>query len=71
MRTMTKFEFRRALEQLDLTQGTAAQFLGVSIRSTHGWANGDKIPIPVQKLLRVLVNAKITAKAAETPIPAE
>jgi hypothetical protein len=35
MRVMTKHEFRRGLEYLNMSQGQAARFLGVSLRSVH------------------------------------
>jgi hypothetical protein len=40
---MTSAQYRRALEALGLTQESAAQFLGVSIRTSHGYANGQPI----------------------------
>lgn len=71
MRTMSKNEFRRALESLGMTQAAGAEFLGVSTRSAHGWANGAEIPISVQKLLRTVVNNRIEVEQTEIPIPAE
>jgi predicted site-specific integrase-resolvase len=69
MRVMTKYEFRRALANLDMTQAASAKFLGVSIRTAHGWANGGDIPIAIQRLLRTLINKRIDLKDTETPIP--
>jgi DNA-binding transcriptional regulator YiaG len=52
---MTAGHFRAALERLDLTQGEAAEFFGVSIRTAHAWANnGAPIPEAVAKLLRLM-----------------
>jgi hypothetical protein len=41
--------------QLSVTQGEAAEMLGVSIRTSNGYANGEAIPEPVARLLRLLV----------------
>ena len=56
---MTAAQYRAALERLDLTQGTAAQWLGISIRSSHGYANGAPIPTAIAKLLRLCVRLKL------------
>jgi DNA-binding XRE family transcriptional regulator len=49
--TMTKNQFNAALERLGLTQSEAADYLGVSLRSINGYANGAKISKTVAKLL--------------------
>ncbi len=41
---MTANQYRTALETLGLSQGAAARFLGVSIRTSWGYANGEPIP---------------------------
>lgn len=52
---MTASQYRAALARLALTQGEAAIFLGISIRSSHGYANGEPIPEAIAKLLRLMV----------------
>ena len=49
---MTANQYRNALDKLGLTQAGAAEFLGVSIRTSHGYANGEPIPEGYAKLLR-------------------
>lgn len=56
---MTPSQYRAAQERLGLTQGEAAEWLGYSIRSTHGWANGEPIPKTVAMLLRLCVRLKL------------
>ncbi len=56
---MTSAQYRNALERLGLTQGSAALWLGISIRSSHGYANGEPIPEAVAKLLRLCVRLKL------------
>jgi transcriptional regulator with XRE-family HTH domain len=48
---MTKTQFRDALERLGLTQGQAAELLGLAIRTVHGYCNG--VPIPKQTELAI------------------
>jgi hypothetical protein len=45
---MTKDHFRRALDDLDLTQPAAAELLGLCLRTVNGYANGKPIPAPVE-----------------------
>jgi hypothetical protein len=52
---MTANQFRKALDDLSLTQGAAAEWLKLSIRAVHGYANGKPIPEPTAKLLRLMV----------------
>jgi len=56
---MTAAQFSNALARLGLTQGQAAEFLGVSIRTTHGWANNKPIPEAVAKLLRLMLRLNL------------
>lgn len=57
---MTANQYRTALERLDLTQAGAAKFLGISIRSAHGYANGEPIPEVIAKLLRLMVRLNLS-----------
>jgi hypothetical protein len=52
---MTANQYRAVIERLGLTQGKAAKWLGISIRASHGYANGDPVPIAIAKLLRLMV----------------
>jgi DNA-binding transcriptional regulator YiaG len=57
---MTSAQFRAAIAALGLSQGQAAEFLGVALRTVSGWAIGEyRIPEAVAKLLRVMVDKKI------------
>lgn len=57
--TMTPNQYRTALERLGLTQDSAAEFLGVSLRTSHGYANGAVIPETTAKLLRLMVRLEL------------
>jgi hypothetical protein len=48
---MTYHEYRAALKSLSLTQGEAADLLGMSIRTSHGYATGAAIPEIVSRML--------------------
>ncbi len=52
---MTATQYMSALESLELNQVSAADFLGISVRSSHGYGNGAPIPEPTAKLLRLMV----------------
>jgi hypothetical protein len=57
---MTPAQYRAALERLALSQGQAAKLLGVSLRTSHGYANGVPIPEGYAKLLRLMVTLGLT-----------
>lgn len=52
---MNSKQFRKALEELGLKQGEAAEFLDVSIRSVNGYANDWPIPKQTAMLLRLMI----------------
>jgi DNA-binding XRE family transcriptional regulator len=52
---MTANQYRSAIVRLELSQGDAAAFLGVSPRTSHGYANGSPIPEAISKLLRLMI----------------
>ena len=56
---MTANQYRSVLDKLGLTQAGAAEFLGVSIRTSHGYANGEPIPDRYAKLLRLMVRLNL------------
>ena len=62
---MTKSQYRAALAELGLTQEQAAALLGISIRSSHGYANGAPIPEPTAKLLRLVIRCGLTLEDAK------
>lgn len=51
---MTSTQFRAALAELNLTQAEAARFLGISLRTSHSYANGYSIPPSTAMLLRLM-----------------
>jgi len=63
---MTAKQYREAVEQLGLsTQAEAAEFLGISLRTSHSYANGTaRVPEAVAKLLHLMVRRNI--KPADT-----
>ena len=56
---MNKDQYRDAIYRLGLSQGAAAAFLGVSIRTSWGYANGKPIPLGYAKLLRLMIERGI------------
>lgn len=52
--------YNAAMERLGLTQSGAADFLGVSIRTAHAYANGATIPPATAKLLRLMLRLNLT-----------
>jgi hypothetical protein len=56
---MTPNQYRAALDRLGLTQAGAAEFFGLSVRASHGYANGEPIPEAVAKLLRLMVRLNL------------
>jgi len=56
---MTSQQYRSALEHLGLTQADAAEFLGVSVRSSHGYANGAPVPVAIAKLLKLTIHSNL------------
>lgn len=56
---MTATQYRSAIAALGLSQVRAAKFLGVSIRTSWGYANGEPIPESTAILLRLMVDRKI------------
>ena len=58
---MTTKQYRRALEELGLSQGAAAKYLGVTARTSQNWALGASAVHPcADRLLRLLLIGKIT-----------
>lgn len=57
---MTANQYRKALEVLEMSQQAAADFLGVSLRTSQGYAL-EEYPVPeaIAKLLRLMVRLKL------------
>lgn len=62
---MGRTQYRATIERLGLSQAAAAELLGISLRTSHGYANGEPIPEMVAALLRLLEVGKITVKDIE------
>jgi predicted GIY-YIG superfamily endonuclease len=60
--SMTSKQYREAIRKLGMSQGEAADFLGISIRSSNGYANGRLIPEHIAKLLRLMIRLDIEPK---------
>jgi hypothetical protein len=58
-RNMTATRYSEAIDALGLNQVTAATFLDISVRTSHGYANGAKIPRAVALLLELMLKHKI------------
>ena len=56
---MTDQQYRTALQRLGLTQERAANFLDISLRTSHGYANGAPVPEAIAKLLRLMIRLKL------------
>lgn len=57
---MTANQYRKALDELGMSQQAAADFLGVSLRTSQGYAL-DEYPVPeaAAKLLRLMLRLKL------------
>ena len=53
---MTAKQYRAMLDYFDLSQAEMAEFLGVSVRTSHGYANGSPIPAATVRLLKLMVS---------------
>jgi len=73
--TMTKNQYRKILEELDMSQRGAARLLGVSERSSRRFAAGDEIPQGFELLLVAMRDWNITPeqlyRAAGKRLPKE
>lgn len=52
---MNGTQYKTALARLGMTQGEAAAFFKVTLKTSNVYANGGKIPEAVAKLLRLMV----------------
>lgn len=56
---MTAAQYKTALARLGMTQGDAARFFNVTLKTSNVYANGGKIPEAVAKLLRLMVKLEL------------
>ena len=56
---MNQTQYKAALKRLGLTHQAAAEFLGISLRTCSGYANGSPIPEASAKLLRLMVRLEL------------
>lgn len=60
---MTGPQYAKAIASLGLNQATAAEFLGVSLRSSHGYANGtQEVTLVISRLLRLMLRLGLDPK---------
>lgn len=52
---MNAAEYKKLLARYGLTQVEMAELLGVSLRTSNGWAGGKPIPAPVVKLIKLMI----------------
>jgi transcriptional regulator with XRE-family HTH domain len=54
-------QYRRALKKLGLTQQAAADFLGISLRTSQAYALGEKevVPESIAKLFRLMIKLRL------------
>jgi len=58
---MTPNQYKKAIEALGLSQVRAGEFLGVSPRTSQGYALGEyPVPEAIAKLLRLMIKLKLT-----------
>jgi hypothetical protein len=63
---MTANQYRAAIAAIGLSQRRAAPFLGISLRTSQGYAWGEHpIPEPTAKLLRLMVRLELTPEEVE------
>jgi hypothetical protein len=70
MESMNAEEFRNTIAALGMSQWAAARFLGVSLRTSNGYANGRSIRAGDAKLLRYVLKAGISAQRVDEVIGA-
>jgi len=59
-RAMTPTQYKRAIEQLGMSQLAAGRFLGVSKNTAQRYASGEtEVPVSIALLLRMMIEAGI------------
>lgn len=68
---MSGEQYRQALEALDITQGRAAQLLGVDARTSRKWATGEReVPPTAARFLRLLIILGLSPEKVITALDA-
>lgn len=63
---MTPTEYRAAIKALGLSQERAGDWLGIGKRTSQSYALGEsRIPEPVAKLLRIMIELKLNPDQIE------
>lgn len=63
---MTANQYRQAIAAMGLSRQRAADFLGISLRTSQGYALGEHpIPEVTAKLLRLMVRLELTPEEVE------
>lgn len=63
---MTPKQYADAIDRLGLSQRAAGAFLGIDERQSRRWIAGDaRIPESVAKLLRLMINLKLTPEEVQ------
>jgi hypothetical protein len=64
---MDAAEYRAAMDTFGVTHKAMAGALGISIRSSFGYANSDPIPNPTAKLIRLWLQLRKTPHKLDVP----
>ena len=60
---MTPQQYVKAIASLGMTQGQAADFLGISLRTSASYASGNfPVPLASAKLLRLILKLALDPK---------
>lgn len=59
-------QYRAAIERLGMTQGRAAEFLGISPRTGQRYATEGGIPVAVDMLLTLMISEGLSPAFVET-----
>ena len=63
---MTPTQYKAAIKTLGLSQERAGDWLGIGRRTSQSYALGEtRIPEPVAKLLRLMINLKLEPEDVE------
>ena len=63
---MTPTQYREAIKALGLSQERAGDWLGIGKRTSQNYALGEsRIPEPVAKLLRIMIELKLNPDDVE------
>lgn len=66
---MTKTKYRAIIDKFGLTQESMAELLGISRRTSNGYANGEPIPTATAILLTLVDGGKVKVKDLQSCKP--